>query len=64
MHRKNARPELEGSPEKFSFKFLRTVWMKCEAITLDVFLSKVDDKIKIIKLNSPKGVEDFINKLK
>lgn len=64
IHRKDARKELEGSPEKFSFKFLRTVWMKWEAITLDEFLDKVEDKRKIVKLKSPMEVEGFINKLK
>lgn len=64
MHRKNSRKELTGSPERFSFKFLRTVWMKWEAITLDEFLDKLEDKAKIIKLKSPKEAEAFINKLK
>jgi adenylate kinase family enzyme len=64
MHRKNARPELGGSPEKFSFKFLRTVWMKWETITLNDFLSKIDNKEKIIKLHSPKEADGFINKLR
>lgn len=61
-HRKNARPELEGSPEKFDFKFLKLVWTKSEAISLDKFLEKVD-KDKIIKLTSPRKAEDFLNSL-
>jgi adenylate kinase family enzyme len=59
-HRKNSRPELEGSPEKFSFKFLRTVWMKWEVITLDEFLNNIDNKAKIIKFYTPKEAESFL----
>jgi adenylate kinase family enzyme len=53
-HRKNPRPELEGSPEKFSFKFLKLVWTKGEAISLNKFLKEVKDQTKVIKLSSPK----------
>lgn len=52
-HRKTPRLELEGSPEKFSFKFLKLVWTKGETISLNKFLEKVDQN-KIIKLKSPK----------
>jgi adenylate kinase family enzyme len=61
-HRKNARPELDGSPEKFSFKFLTLVWKKGEAVSLDKFLDKVD-KNKIIKLDSLRKTEIFLNSL-
>lgn len=59
-HRKNPRPELEGSPERFSFKFLRLVWSKGEAISLEKFLSEVKNQTKIIRLTSPKEALSFI----
>ncbi len=61
-HRKNARPELEGSPEKFSFKFLKLVWTKGEAISLNKFLERAD-KNKIIILTSPRKADAFLNSL-
>lgn len=51
-HRKNARPELKGSPEKFSFKFLKLVWTKGEAKSLNKFLSEVKNQDKIIIIHS------------
>lgn len=62
-HRKNARPELEGSPEKFSFKFLKLVWAKGEAITLEKFLANMSDQSKIIKLTSPREAKVFLDKV-
>lgn len=59
-HRKNARPELEGSPEKFSFKFLKLVWTKGEAISLNESLNQVSDKNKIITLRSPREASVFL----
>lgn len=62
-HRKNARPELEGNPEKFSFKFLKLVWMKGETLSLDKFLNEVTDRNKILKLRSPRKAKDFLNEI-
>jgi adenylate kinase family enzyme len=62
-HRKNARPELEGSPEKFSFKFLKLVWTKGEAISLNKFLNTDENQNKIIKLSSPKETKAFLDNL-
>lgn len=59
-HRKNPRPELEGSPEKFSFKFLRLVWNKGEAISLNKDLSEIKDRSKIITLYSPAKAAEFL----
>lgn len=59
-HRKQARPELEGSPEKFSFKFLKLVWTKGEAKSLNKFLSAVQNQQKIITLHSPSEAEKFL----
>lgn len=61
-HRKNPRPELEGSPEKFSFKFLKLVWTKGEAISLDKFLDKIEDQSKIVRLRSPREAKSFLKK--
>ncbi len=62
-HRKNARPELEGSPEKFSFEFLNRVWMKKEVISLNKFLGAMPDQTKILKLASPKEAKAFLQKI-
>lgn len=59
IHRKNPRPEIEGSPEKFSWKFLKLVWKKGEAISLDGFLVKAD-QTKILRLTSPKEAKNFL----
>jgi adenylate kinase family enzyme len=61
-YRKNARPELEGSPEKFSLRFLKLVWTKGEAISLNKFLIEVANA-KIITFTSPKQAEDFLLKI-
>ncbi len=60
-HRKNARPELEGSPEKFSFKFLKLVWTKGEAISLKEDLKKVEPQSKIMVFRKPGEAEGFLD---
>ena len=62
-YRKNPRPEMPGSPEKFSFKFLKLVWTKGEAISLNKFLAEVKDQGKIVTLKSPREAEEFLKKL-
>ncbi|HAT74241.1 MAG: hypothetical protein US30_C0012G0038 [Candidatus Moranbacteria bacterium GW2011_GWF2_36_839] len=62
-HFKNPRPELPGSPDKFSWKFLKLVWTKGEAISLDENLNKVISKDKIIILKNPREANKFINSL-
>ena len=62
-HRKSARPELDGSPDKFDFKFLKLVWTKGEAISLNKFLTAVENQNKIVTLKSPKEAKDFLNKI-
>lgn len=62
-HRKNPRPELQGSPEKFDFKFMKLVWTKGEAISLNKFLAEVGNQDKIIKLCSPRATRDFLERL-
>jgi len=63
MHRENPRPELAGSPEKFSWKFLRLVWTKGETVSLNRFLAQSKDQNKIIKLASPKEAKNFLSNL-
>lgn len=59
-YRKNPRPELPGSPEKFSFKFLKLVWTKGEAISLDKYLAEVSDQSKILQFKSPRQTMDLL----
>jgi predicted GIY-YIG superfamily endonuclease len=59
-HRNDPRPEMEGSPEKFSFKFLKLVWTKGEAISLNEYLKAVEPKTKITILTSPKAAKNFL----
>lgn len=63
-HRKDPRPELEGSPEKFDFRFLKLVWTKGEAISLNRYLKEVNPQGKIIILRSPNEAKEFLQNLK
>lgn len=63
MHKKNPRSELEGSPEKFSWKFLKLVWTKGETASLNKFLAQLKDQTKIIKLASPKEAKNFLSNI-
>lgn len=63
-HRNNPRPELEGSPEKFDFKFLKLVWTKGEAISLNKYLEGVQNKSKIFTLKSPRETKKFLRFLR
>ncbi|MDB5258999.1 MAG: topology modulation protein [Candidatus Taylorbacteria bacterium] len=62
-HRKDPRPELAGSPEKFSFKFLKLVWNKGETRSLDALLAQMSERSKIIRLTSPKKSRIFLHKI-
>lgn len=59
-HRKDPRPELQGSPEKWDFKFLKLVWNKGEAISLNKFLKLVENQQKIVTLQSPNQTKVFL----
>ncbi len=59
-HRKDPRPELEGSPEKFDWEFMKLVWNKGEAISLNKFLAQIKDPSKLIKLTSAKQTKAFL----
>jgi len=60
-HRKNPRIELNGSPDKFSFKFLKLVWTKGEVISLGKYLKGFEQKTIVLK--SPKEASKFLSKL-
>lgn len=62
-HRKHPRPELEGSPEKFSFEFLRRVWQKREVYHLNKFLAQMSNSEKVLKLKHPSEAESFLQAL-
>ncbi|MDB5245600.1 MAG: topology modulation protein [Parcubacteria group bacterium] len=62
-HRKSPRPEIEGCPEKFDFTFLKLVWTKGEAMTLNTLLARIENQNKIIKLESPTKTAVFLKNL-
>ncbi len=62
-HRKTARPELEGSPDTFSFKFMRLVWDKKEVYWMNRFLKDSPYQSKIVTLSSPKGAENLLKRV-
>ncbi|MEY2665164.1 MAG: hypothetical protein RLZZ480_269 [Candidatus Parcubacteria bacterium] len=62
-HRKNPRPELPGSPDKFSFKFLKTVFSKGEVYKLERLLKEHDWNSKITRFTSPKEADLFLKSL-
>ncbi len=59
-HRKNPRPELEGSPEKFSFEFLKRVWDRKETYRLNKFLKITPQPGKLLEFKSPHKAELFL----
>jgi adenylate kinase family enzyme len=63
QHRINARPELPGSPEKFSLKFLKLVYTKGETVLLNKFLSEERYQQKIIKLFSSAEAIKFLDNI-
>lgn len=62
-HKKSPRPELDGCPEKFDLKFLKLVWTKGEAITLNKFLKLVENQNKILKFHSPRQANSFLKEI-
>ncbi len=62
-HHKNPRPELQGSPEKFSFDFLKRVWDKKEVYHLNKFLKQMSHAEKIIRLRNPGEAKTLIQTL-
>ncbi len=62
-HRKNPRPELPDSPEKFSFEFLLRVYKKKEVYRLEKLFRTVDFSSKIIRFKSPNEATQFLKSL-
>lgn len=60
LHRIHPRPELPGSPEKFSFTFLKLVWTKGEMVSLNKVLADAKYQQKMLKLCSPKEANRFL----
>lgn len=63
FHRHTPRPELEGSPDTFDFNYLKLIWRRGEAVTLDKYLKEVSNQQKIIKLASPREARLFLEKI-
>lgn len=59
-YRKHPRPELTGSPEKFDWKFMKLVWNKREAVSLNKSLAQMSNPDKLIKLTSTKQTKLFL----
>jgi len=62
-HKRNARVELPGSPDTFSFKTAKLIWQKGEVWKLNKLLLENDWEDKIIRLHSPKEAASFIQNL-
>lgn len=63
LHRKNPRPELQGSPDRFSFEFLLRIWRKKEVYRLNQSIQKLENKNKILFLRSPAESAHFLTTL-
>lgn len=62
-HRKNPRPELPGSPEKFNFNFLKIVFTKGEVYKLEKLCREYDWNNKTIRFKSPKEANVFLKNI-
>lgn len=62
-HRKNPRLELQGSPDKFSFKFLMLIYKKAESISLEKYLLEVQNQSKIIRLHTQKEADILLQNI-
>lgn len=62
-HRKNPRPELPGSPDKFSLKFLKLVYTKGEVGKLEKLLKENDWNSKIIRFKKPREAQEYLQKI-
>ena len=61
QHRRHPRPELPGSPERFSPRFLKLVWQKGETSSLRRFLEDASEKV--VTLSSPRQARAFLESL-
>lgn len=62
-HHKNPRPELEGSPDKFDWEFMKLVWRKGESWSVNKFLAQMPSQDKLIKLTSIKETKNFLKNI-
>lgn len=62
-HRKNARLELPGSPDKFKFKTLKLIYNKGEVWKLEKLFKEYDWNKKITRFRSPKEAEQYLQSL-
>lgn len=60
QHRKNPRPELDGSPDKFSLSFLIKILKKKEVYYLNKFLKEDSNRAKLIRLTSPAMARELL----
>ena len=63
QHRKTPRSELEGSPEKFSFNFLKIIWTKRETKFINEVLTDLVYQTKVVRLLSPRAAKEFLKSL-
>jgi adenylate kinase family enzyme len=62
-HRKHSRPELENSPDKFDWDFMKLVWRKGESWSVNKFLAQMPSQDKLIKLTSLKATKTFLKNI-
>jgi len=64
QYRKNPRPELPGSPETFSWKFLKLVFTKGETLKLEeLFRKNPEINSKVLRFRTPKQASMYIKEL-
>ena len=59
-HRRSPRPELPGSPESFSWKFLKLVYTKGEAWRVDDLFKENDWNNKIVRFKKPAEAQTYL----
>ena len=62
-HRRNPRPELNGSPDKFDWEFMKLVWRKGESWSVNKFLSQMPNQDKVSRLHSLKATKNFLENI-
>jgi len=62
-HRKKPRPELPGSPDSFSWKFLKLVYTRGEVWKLETLFRENNWDKKIVRIKNPKQATEFLNNI-
>lgn len=62
-HRREPRPELPGSPEVFSFTFLKLVYTKGETKKLERLFSENNWGEKIVRFKHPREAEAYLKEI-